>query len=431
MAQTTAIEAGDGILDDVIRSVLALDGWVERNGWAGYDPYDLRGHPFFLRLAALKNRNIALRLVVDGVMQMTDLSPSLLRKIFRIRQAVNAKGMGLFAAAYLDLHQRLGEDGYLKKALACLDWLEKNRAAGYAGDCWGYPFDWQSAVFTPAGVPSAVVSSICGDAFWSFYRFTGEKRYLAACESICDFLVNSLNIDLVSEDRLCFSYTPRDHSHVHNANLFAAEFLVRVGKELKREDFYQQGMKAMDFTIADQRADGAFYYRAPADRAAYNLPASSLGHIDHYHTGFVLRSLYSIYKITGEKRAFKALAKGYRFYRDNLFEDGTVPRAFAHSLYPVNIHGCAEAVLCMSILSDLFPDALGYAARAFRWTRANMQAADGHFYYTKSKFELKAYSFNRALKIPYLKFGQTSKIPYIRWGQAWMIRAMASLSCRV
>jgi rhamnogalacturonyl hydrolase YesR len=328
--------------------------------------------------------------------------------------------MALFASAYLILYQEFNHHTYLKKAGECLEWLKNNKSQGYAGDCWGYPFNWQTDVNFPAGTPSAVVSCICGDAFWNYYKYTGESRYLANCVGVCEFLTNSLNVDRVSEDELCFSYTPLDHHHVHNANLFAAEFLIRIGKETKREQFYRDGLKALNYTLKDQTEDGAFYYRTLRSRKE----------IDHYHTGFVLRSLYSIYKTTGEKRVVDALSKGYRFYRDNLFKDGMIPALTLYAPYTVNIHSCAEAVLCMTTVGDIFPDAIEYARRVFQWTRDNMQDVDGHFYYLKNKLWLNSIEVNKFIKLPYIRPGYLVKIPYIRWGQAWMMRALASLATR-
>jgi rhamnogalacturonyl hydrolase YesR len=412
--------------NEVIESLERLDGWVERNGWAGYDPYDLKGHPFFIRLLAAADRNIIFRIGAEGILEMTNLCPMFFRRVFRINQRIITKEMGLFAAAYLSLYRQFNRDVYLKKASECLAWLEHNKSQGYAGDCWGYPFDWQAVMFIPAGTPSAVVSSICGDAFWDFYKFTGESRYLSTCISICEFLIGSLNIDRVGDDRLCFSYTPLDRTHVHNANLFAAEFLCRIGKETGREQFIQYGLQALNYTLADQTEDGAFYYRALVDR-----PMRSRKEIDHYHTGFVLRSLYNIYQNTREKKAFEALSRGYRYYRDNLFEKRMIPGLRPQTSYPVNIHSCAEAILCLSRLSEVFPDAMEYACNAFRWTRDNMQDNDGHFYYLKNRFEWRTVKVGRGISLPYFTPGQTVKIPYIRWGQAWMMRALASLAtCR-
>ena len=87
----------------VAESIQRLHGWIEANGWAGYDPYDIRGHPLFLHTQSsdsISNRFLRVTLgYADAVL------PVLLRKAFRVNKEINAKGMGLFASAYLDLYR--------------------------------------------------------------------------------------------------------------------------------------------------------------------------------------------------------------------------------------------------------------------------------------------------------------------------------------
>ena len=401
------VMAGD-ITQEALQSLRSLDDWVERNGWAGYDPYDIKGHPLILKTMPQANAKFAARLARVPLTGVLELLPGLSRRLLGVRPEVNAKAMGLFASAYLRLHQRFGGETYLDKAHSCIDWLERNKVEGYAGACWGYPFDWLSLILIPRNTPSAVVTSACGNAFWASYQITRDKRYLDTCESICRFFLTDLNIDDTGPGGLCFSYTPLDRFHIHNANLFVAEFLLKVGKEMKQEDFYKRGLRALNYTLDAQNEDGSFYYWALSDREKYNIPTATLKNIDHYHTGFVLRSLHSIYETTGDQRVLDGLTRGYQFYRDNLFAHRTIPKIRLESQYPVNVHSCAEAILCMSTLSDAFPDAGDYAWNAFRWTRDKMQNRDGYFYY---------------MKTPLITF----KMPYIRWGQAWMLLALASL----
>jgi hypothetical protein len=403
-----AIKTKNNVAKQIMQSITRLDDWITVNGWAGYDPYDVRGHPWVLKLSCNRNQNRASRLVKGGILLSIEAFPQASRKLLRVKKDINAKAMGLFASAYLKLYEHVKEAAYFQKAYECLKWLEENKSEGYTGACWGYPFDWKTLVLVPKKTPSAVVSSICGDAFWDFYKFSDDKKYLSICEAICDFLINSLNIDHVDANEICFSYTPVDKFHVHNANLFAAALLIKVGKELHREEFYQAGINALNYTLRSQNEDGSFYYWALSQKETYNISEAVLKRIDHYHTGFVLRSLYSIYKRTGDKKVLESLSKGYQFYRDRLFEGKTVPKIRPDSIYPINIHSCAEAILCMSTLSDLFPNALEYAQNAFLWTRDNMQDKDGYFYYLRT---------NR----------RVNRMPYIRWGQAWMLRALASL----
>ena len=404
MRKEALLEAKEGVIESVER----LDTWIRTNGWAGYDPYDIKGHPLILRMMSNAHLRWPLSLVRQSVLNYTEYFPQASRRFLRIEPEINAKAMGLFASAYLALHRILGEESYLIQAQECLLWLEKNNSPGYLESCWGYPFDWQSLVLLPKGTPSAVVTSICAHAFWDFYEYTGDQTYLDVCQSACRFFTRNLKVDCIDNDHLCFSYTPLDRFHVHNANLFVAEFLIRVGIEVGNSEWQQYGTSALNYTLDAQNADGSFYYWALSEKDNYSISNVTLRNIDHYHTGFVLRSLYSIYKGTQDSKVFKALTSGYKFYRDFLFEDMTVPKLKSDRLYPINIHSCAEAILCMSTMSDLFPDAAEYAVNSACWSISNMQDSDGYFYYLRN--------IDRAVKIP-----------YIRWGQAWMMRALAAI----
>jgi len=382
-------------LDMVWNSILKLDIWISKNGWAGWDPYDVKGSRLSMKLQRCP--------VLWRIPTLEQGHPVLIRKLFGVRPQVNAKAMGLLASSYVNLYQTEECTSYLEKAKQCIDWLIENPSQGYAGLCWGYPFDWQSRVFVPKGTPSGVVSSTCGHAFWKFYQLTGERRYLEFCESICKFYLNDLNIDVVDDNRICFSYTPVDSFHVHNANLFIAESLIRVGTEIGNSEFVQMGIKALNYTLAEQNPDGSFYYWGPPDELLYN--------IDHYHTGFVLRALHSIYRTTKERVLFHKIEKCYHHYLENLFVDNMIPKLKPNSVYPINIHSCAEAILCLSELNEDFPEGLETLDRTATWTIENMQDRKGHFYY-----------------MIYSK--RTIKIPYIRWAQAWMLLALSAYQNR-
>jgi len=391
-----------------------LEWWVERNGYAGFDPYDIKGTPLFIWFQRLPSEPalpfIAIRKVACGLEYRY---PLIARKLFGVKKEINAKAMGLFAAAYINFYKTSGEYGdkplyYLEKAQECLNWLEQNHTKGYKGICWGYPFDWQSLHFLPRGTPSSVVSSTAGNAFFEFYKATGNERYLDVCNRICEFFLAHLKIDRVSEDKICFSYTPLDCMHVHNANLFVAEYLIRVGSEIQNWEYVEYGTKALQYTLAQQNEDGSFYYFGLEDETRYNLSAETLRRIDPYHTGFVLRSLLSITENTSAQHTFEALIKGYEYYINNLFEEEAIPKMSPQELYPIDIHSCAEAILCLSILSRKFPKSVELARKVAWWTIQNMQSKTGYFYY-------RIYST-----------GKLIKIPYIRWGQAWMLLALSA-----
>lgn len=400
--------SNDDIRSIVNSSLFKLLSWIEKNGWAGYDPYDLKGIPFYLFLyEKAEQGNIFFKTMRRLFFELERTFPLLMRKLFKVEKQINPKSIGLLAKGYLNLFQFLGDEIYLQKAKDCLGWLENNYSKGYHGLCWGYPFDWHSRILIPKGTPSAVVSSIVGDAFWQAYKLTNEERYLEVCRQVCIFFLNDLNIDEIEGDCLCFSYTPIDKFHVHNANLFVAEFLIRVGVEVGEPEWVEIGLKAAKYALKEQNPDGSIYYWGKVDNR------NNFFHIDAYHSGFEIRMLFGIWKTTGKKEFFESVKRYFEFYKKNLlFYEGEkiIPKMTPHSLYPIDIHSCAEAILCNSIISDDFEEAKVLSKEICKWVIKNMQSPDGWFYYAIKNF----------FGLPF-----TIKIPYFRWGQAWMFLALS------
>jgi len=391
---------------DIGRSIRRLDAWVAKNGWAGYDPYDIRACGLFRKMETPGGTGTAARLLRTTAYRAEFHFPLLLRRLLRVRKQINPKGMGLFARAYLNLYAATGEAIYRQKAVECLDWLLAHPAAGVQGLGWGYPFDWQSRVLIPRGTPSAVVSSVVGDAFWTAHELLRDPRYLETCMHICTFFEQDLNVSEPAAGCVCFSYTPIDNFQVHNANLFVAEFLTRVGKATKDETRCRLGLAAAAFALREQNPDGSLYYWG-RDQDAF-----APRHIDHYHSGFEIRALTGLWQNTGNDAFRDAFHRYYAFYRSRLFswnDDACIPLTYPNRDAPVNIHSCAEAILCNTRVRGEFPGARDLALGTFRWTVDRMQNRDGSFGFAGSPDR------------------QLASIPYIRWGQAWMLLALSEL----
>ncbi|MFQ5639514.1 MAG: hypothetical protein ACE5IR_16135 [bacterium] len=396
-------------MDKIRQALNKLDSWIEQNGWAGYDPYDIKEALFVIKITELGKRNFFFTVLRESLFELFYSFPITSRKILAIEKKINPKGMGLFAKSYLNLYQNTQEQQYLERSQECLNWLEENFSPGYSGACWGYPFHWQSKTFIPRGTPSGVVTAVVGDAFWAFYTFSMEKKYLELCQSICQFFMNDLNIDKIDKDRICFSYTPITHDHIHNANLFVAEFLIRVGTEIKNEEYINYGLRAVNYSLSYQNPDGSFYYFGPPDEVKK--------WVDNYHTGFVLRALYAIYKLTEDNKLLEKIGKCFKHYIDNFFIEKVIPKFQPNRIYPIDIHCCSEAILCLAHLSEAFSEGRELLQNVTNWTIDNMQDKHGYFYHAKRK--------SRFVKLIF-----TAKIPYMRWGQAWMLRALSELQCR-
>jgi len=382
----------------VEQSLMRLDRWITRNGWAGFDPYDLKKHTLLT-----PSQTWGRKVLRQSILYAESFFPLLLRRLLRIPREINPKAMGLFASGYRILYEATQQELYLRQAKEALTWLEAHPCPDYSGMCWGHPFSWQSKILIPKNTPSSVITAIIGDAFWRFYQSTQDHRFLQHCRSICEFFLRHLNIDVLKEDSLCFSKTPLDHFHIHNGNLFVADFLIKVGKVSGQKHYLEMAKKALTYTLNQQNEDGSFCY--------WGKDQEKECKIDHYHSGFEIRSLHSIWKSMRNPRVYEALRRYYRFYCENLFTSEGYPEMKPQSLYPINIHSCAEAILCHSTLAPDFPEALGHLKRCVPWILQTMQHPEGWFIYmvrkTKTGFDWKL------------------NIPYIRWGQAWMLRALA------
>jgi len=373
-------------------SLMGLEKWIQNNGWAGYDPYDIKGEVAYGKLAGNK--------YIGAIMdQAISLSGNIARKFFDVKPTTNPKAMALFSRAYFSMYRTFGNKEYLENGKYCLRWLKENPSQGYSGLCWGYPFDWKSRIFIPKFTPSTVVSSIASHAFLDAYELLSDDEYLDVATSICNFISKDIAQDRVSDDEICFSYTPIDKFHVHNANMFSASTLLRCSGHTGNRETRELGTRALNFVARAQNKDGSWYYWAPPDKVEKK--------VDNYHTGFVLECMSICKDSLGDDFEYNMeLTKGIDFYASNLFFTNGAPKLMLNNNYPIDIHSCAQGIITFS---EITPKRLDIALGVAKWTIENMQDGGGYFYYRQ--YENK----------------RIDKTPYIRWGQAWMLLALARM----
>lgn len=380
-------------------SINRLQAWIDQNGWAGYDPYDVKDSMIYRMVRKTRYPRRALEQYVFNRYPLQS------RQLLGVKKKTYAKAMGLFASSYFNLAQSDDSGMFLKNAEECLAWLKDNACPGYHGNCWAYPFDWYTRVLIPKGMPSGVVTSFVLDAFSRANNFYADTRYLEILHSGCNFFMKDLHLDNLGPEEACFSYTPIDRFHVHNANLLISTRLFQTGTQLGDDDFIAAAEKTLNYTLNAQQDDGSWYYWGKPDKLLFV--------IDNHHTGFNLQSLHSIYKVTKSQRVYRAIEKGLDYYLKHFINAQYLPSLYPDNSDHVQINACAEMIFCLADLSDLFPDCLGTAQKIAFWTIENMQdKKHGYFYYNQYH-------------------STTSKMPYIRTGQAWMLRALSELSLRL
>lgn len=381
------------------QSLDKLLSYCRKQSWMGYDPYDALTSP--LARAIGRSGKLARTVMIQAVKR----APVNLRPLLGIKKDLNPKAIALFARAVALLTKRSGialnpsrmnsvED--LKRDFDFLmETLGKLRSNQHEQACWGYNFDWQSrAFFAPRGTPNVVCTVFAAQAYLDWFDASQSERALDMAKSSARFLLDALN-RTESPEGLCFSYTPLDHSRVHNVNLLAAELLARLYTVERKGEYFEAASRAAAYTVSRQRDDGSWPYGE----------ARSQQWIDSFHTGFILVSLKNIIRDLGVDEWRSSLLRGCEFYGDRFFLADSTPKYYHDKLYPVDAHAAAQAVITFVEMKDVMPEASLKATRAVEWAIREMQDTAGYFYFQRQRF-------------------YTIKIPYIRWAQAWMLYAL-------
>ena len=361
----------------------ALDAWIERNDFRGWDPHDGLNSPI-LRALSFRSRYAGI-----AWLQLVKRSPVNVRRLLLVPKGHNPKAMGLFLASYCRK-----EDEPRTRFFA--DWLEKNVAHGCHGAAWGYNFDWPNRdFFAPRGTPTIVNTAFIGLAFLDL-EGTLAPRGAAVARSACEFLLRDLNRYAPSADEFCFSYTPIDSRRVHNANVLGSWLLAETWKRTGEGELAETALAAARFTARRQAADGLWPYGEQA-RDSW---------VDNFHTAYVLVSLRRIGAALDTTEFNAVVERGFEAWKAAMMTPDGIPKYYADRTYPIDAHCVAQSILTFLEFGDPRE-----ASKVAHWAIANMQERDGHFDYQI----LKHYRI---------------RIPYMRWCQAWMQRALTELTMR-
>lgn len=377
--------------DALHAAVQCLDGWIEAHDWQAYDPFD--GLNAWLRPLAVG------KLGRQALVQLVLRSPVNLRPLLGIRPATSTKGMGYFARAYLKLHQVTRDSSWLQKADYCFEWLRNNASLNQPGISWGNHFDYQTrGYYLSKGGPTVVWTSLIGHAFVDAYELLNRAADLETAVQSALFILEGVE-RRVEGAGVCISYVPGPYLAIHNANMLAAGFLARVYRHTQQETLRQVAADAVAYTVGAQRVDGSWWY---GEESKYHW-------VDNWHTAYVLDSLWWYMQSTGDFTLNDRFRVGVCFWLDHFFLDDGTPRFYVDRTYPIDIQCASQAIesLCLYVRA-YDPSCLGLAEKVALWTISNMQDADGHFYFRRTRWLV-------------------NNTPMLHWGQATMLHALAAL----
>jgi hypothetical protein len=380
------------VLPAITNSLDKVEAWVEGQNYKGYEPFD--GLSSWFRPLAFGNL-LGERLLQQLVRQ----SPLNLRPLMGVTKKESTKGRGYMAAGYLLRYRTTGRQQFLDKAVACLDWLDKNKAPKYPNEhSWSNYFDFSSrgGKYTRHD-PIIVWTSLIGHAYLDAFDVTGEQRWLQIADSACRWIANLPREKTDSGD--CLSYMAIMMESVHNASMLGAGLLARTAKYTGNAEYAKVARSAMLYSCSRQLPNGAWWY---AELPKYQW-------IDNFHTGYNLDSLKCYIDSTGDETWRKNLQAGLHYYKANFFENNGCPKYYHNRCYPVDIQCAGQSVETLAAFSEIDEECLDLAVKVALWVIENMQARDGHFYY-------RIY--------PLLK----AKTAMLHWGQGTMYKGLAQLA---
>jgi hypothetical protein len=379
-------------------------GWLDRQGVASYDPYDIWGTRYgvLARRIYYARGKWGLPLIAPVVLFET-LVPGL-RGLFVSKQRF-ATAEAQLVQGWLNLYRSTREEQYLRRAEAGANNLLQLSIPGYRGHCWGYPFDWQNnSGLWRRNTPFITATPYCFEAFAGLADATGRSEYDAVAESIARFVSEDLHDTDVSDRASAGSYSPYDRGKVVNASAYRAFVLFTAWNRFGVAEYERQAGRNLRFVLDCQQEDGSWLY-------AIDSPGESF--VDHFHTCFVLKNLHKLNRFLASAEVTRAIEKGWAYYRRALFHGDGVPKSFAieprAQLAQVEVYNFAEAVTLGVLLADTIPGALEAARRLASIAIADYQLADGHFV-------TRVY-----------RGGFRHTVPFLRWPQAQVFLALTNM----
>ncbi len=370
---------------------------AENKDYSGYSKFDALNSPF---LKALSCNNKWMRFALTQIIKEIPIN---LRPLFGVRPSRNPKGIGLFSRAYFFFYQVTGNEEYLKKGEALIQWLLNNSSPEQFHLCWGYNFVWQNTLFLQDRFePNAVVTVFVGEALLHAYQLTKKDEYLEAARSVAEFIIKDLPVIYEQGDERAIAYVLRRvDAAVLNNQVLTGAFLAKVWRHTNEKYLLEIAIRQINYTVNRRTKYYAWYYTHPKEK-------SPITH-DNYHTGGVLDGLLEFFEQTGDDRYLEIYWKGLEFYKENLFQSSGAPRWMNNKQYPYDVHGAAQGIISFAKAARHQAMFLKEAESIADWTITHLYRRDtGDFAYRKGRWVKWNYSL-------------------MRWCNAWMAKALAEL----
>ncbi|EGQ8093962.1 exopolysaccharide biosynthesis protein VpsJ [Vibrio cholerae] len=355
--------------------------------FAGYDPFDGLNSSWFKRLPISKDSTFGLAWI-----QLFKRSPINLRPWLGVPKARNPKGVALFILGLIEEYQVTKDPALLTEAEQLAQWLVTQRCDEqiWHGACWGYHFDWKArAFFVPKGKPNVITTVYVSRALHQLGQLTGRADWVDLALRSGDFIAGHLLTQ--NESGEFFAYIPGETAFVHNASLWAAAWLAVVGRETSCPDYTELALRIARNSVQAQAADGSWAYGTRHHH----------GFIDGFHTGYNLEALHLIRTTLTTNEFDEAIARGFHFYKQHLFEADGTAKYYYNNPYPLDPHSVSQAIITLLSVGGEESDVVLVKRVIQRAIQTLYMPERDQFVYQRNK-------------------RWVNRIHYARWTQAWM-----------
>ena len=390
----------DQLTDRILKILSNFTEWLEAYGETSWDFQSFFASPIGGRAKSLYYRNRLIGTAAVAPMVFCEAFLPSARRLFHHRMRFPIADAH-YAMGFAVLYQTTANPVYLQKAMHFLTALRESRCGGFNEYCWGYPFDWVWHGGTiKAQTPLITSTPYVYEAFLQVNEVQPQDEFRRVLASIAQHASNDIKDFQTSAIASSCSYTPFSGGGVLNAAAYRAFLLTSASRVLSKDEYWLKAERNVNFVCENQNPDGSWPYAVDGVR----------GFVDHFHTCFVMKALAKIYALTGYKACGDALAKGVKYYLNNLFAADGLPKPFSKAprltVYKRELYDCAECINLCLLLRDEFPQLETTLQVVIGGILNEWVKPDGSF---------------RSRRL----YWGWDNVPMHRWGQSQMFRSLA------
>ena len=386
-------------------TIFKFIAWLDRYGETSYDFQTFYASPVGQKAKALYYKLPLLgTMAVAPIIFCEAFLPSARRLFWKPQRFPIADAH--YAMGFASLSQTLGEKKYYQRAVHFLEVLEATRCPGQKHYAWGYPFDWVGIGGTiKEGTPLITTEPYVYEAFSQVYEIDKDQKWRQIMQSLAEHVSQDYFDTQTSALASSSSYTPASEpasGGVVNASAYRAFLLMKAALDFSEEKYRVQAERNMHFVLDSQNADGSWFYAMDGIRSF----------VDHFHTGFVMKALAKIERLTGNPHCTTAIERGVNYYVEHLFDEAGLPKPFSKAprltTYRRELYDYAECINIAVLLKGRFPDLDKWLGTVLNDIMTRWQRPDGSF---RSRHLLLGWD----------------NVPMHRWAQAQLFRSLCCL----